>query len=69
MSRAHHLQLVAWRSLREEWTFEHAQPLPNDTRFVIPEVASVLHDHEILLDAGALLKHTLALLRRGTEPV
>jgi FkbM family methyltransferase len=53
ISRAHHLQFLAWRSLREEWTFEHAQPLPNDTRFFIPEVASVLHDHEILLDAGA----------------
>jgi len=52
VSRAHHLQFLAWRRLREEWTFE-AAPVPDGSRFFIPEVTSVLHDNEILLDAGA----------------
>ena len=52
VSRAHHLQFLAWRRLREEWTFD-AAPMPNGSRFFIPEVTGVLHDREILLDAGA----------------
>jgi FkbM family methyltransferase len=51
-SRAHHLQFLAWRRLREEWTFAPA-PLANGSRFFIPEVAGVLRGDEILLDAGA----------------
>jgi FkbM family methyltransferase len=51
MSRAHHLQFLAWRRLREEWTFEGA---PVSTkRFFIPEVAAGLQDRETLLDGGA----------------
>lgn len=53
ISRAHHLQFLAWRCLREEWTFGNALPLPNDDRFFISEVTDVLRDDEILLDAGA----------------
>jgi FkbM family methyltransferase len=53
ISRAHHLQFLAWRRLREEWTFAAAAPVPNGSRFFIPEVLSVLHGNEILLDAGA----------------
>lgn len=52
VSRAHHLQFLAWRRLREEWTFAPA-PLANGKRFFIPEVAGVLRGDEILLDAGA----------------
>jgi FkbM family methyltransferase len=52
LSRAHHLQFLAWRRLREEWTFECA-PLPNCRRFFISEVVRVLHDKEVFLDAGA----------------
>jgi FkbM family methyltransferase len=52
VSRAHHLQFLAWRRLREEWDFE-AAPVSTCSRFFIPEVAGVLHDHEILVDAGA----------------
>jgi FkbM family methyltransferase len=52
ISRASHLQFLAWRRLREEWTFADA-PVPNCSRFFIPEVVSVLHGNEILLDAGA----------------
>ena len=51
-SRAHHLQFLAWRRLREEWTFVPA-PVPDCRRFFIPEVTGVLHRNEILLDAGA----------------
>jgi FkbM family methyltransferase len=52
MSRAHHLQFLAWRRLREEWTFETA-PVPECKRFFIPEVADILHGNEIFLDVGA----------------
>jgi FkbM family methyltransferase len=51
-SRAHHLQFLAWRRLREEWAFEHA-PVLCGNRFFIPEVVSLLHGGEVLLDAGA----------------
>lgn len=51
-SRAHHLQFLAWRRLREEWTFDGA-PMPDCSRFFIPEIAKVVHRKEILLDAGA----------------
>jgi len=50
-SRAHHLQFMAWRRLREEWTF--ADAAVSTARYFIPEVAAGLHDHEIFLDGGA----------------
>jgi len=52
VSRAHHLQFLAWRRLREEWTFKGAS-LPDGPRFFIPEITAVLDGNEILLDAGA----------------
>jgi FkbM family methyltransferase len=52
ISRAHHLQFVAWRRLREEWTFASA-PVVHGHRYFIPEVSAVLHDAEFLIDAGA----------------
>lgn len=52
ISRAHHLQFLAWRRLREEWTFVDA-PIIHGHRYFIPEVAAVLHDTEFLIDAGA----------------
>jgi FkbM family methyltransferase len=51
-SRSHHLQFLAWRRLREEWTFAGA-PVSTGDRFLIPEVATALHGQEFLLDAGA----------------
>jgi FkbM family methyltransferase len=51
VSRAHHLQFMAWRRLREEWTFEGA-PV-SIQRYFIPEVVAALHDRETLLDGGA----------------
>lgn len=51
-SRAHHLQFLAWHSLRQEWVFEGA-PVTAGDRFFIPEVRSVLTGRESLLDLGA----------------
>ncbi len=51
VSRAHHLQFIAWRRLREEWTFDGA-PISTE-RYFIPEVAAGLHDREAVLDGGA----------------
>lgn len=67
VSRAHHLQFLAWRRLREEWAFAPA-PMPECARFFIPEVAQVLHDHEIFLDAGAhhgAVTHAFAQQTKG----
>lgn len=52
ISRAHYLQFLAWRRLREEWNFAGA-PMPSCARFFIPEIEAVLRDDESLLDAGA----------------
>jgi len=52
VSRAHHLQFLAWRRRREEWTFDGA-PVSLADRFFTPEVVAALHDQECLLDAGA----------------
>jgi FkbM family methyltransferase len=52
VSRAHHLQFIAWHSLREEWGFEGA-PVTTRDRYFIPEVRSVLHGREAFLDVGA----------------
>jgi FkbM family methyltransferase len=52
ISRAHHLQFLAWRRLREEWVFD-AAATPDCARYFIPEVTSVLNGDEFLLDAGA----------------
>jgi FkbM family methyltransferase len=48
------LQFLAWRRLREEWTFEGAPPTAC-RRFLIPEVTSVLRGDEVFLDGGAHL--------------
>lgn len=53
VSRAHHLQFIAWRTAREEWSFESAPVLQANHQFFIPEIISVLHDHEVFVDGGA----------------
>lgn len=55
-SRAHHLQFLAWRRLRQEWTFGDA-PVTLGDRFFIPEILSVLTDEEDFVDAGAYFGH------------
>ena len=52
ISRAHHLQFIAWRLLREEWVFEGAD-INTENRFFIPEVVEVLSAHESFADIGA----------------
>lgn len=52
VSRAHHLQFMAWRRLRQEWSFDGA-PVANDNRFFIPEVRGMLRSDEVFVDAGA----------------
>jgi FkbM family methyltransferase len=52
ISRAHHLQFLAWRRIREEWLFDQA-PHPQSVRFFIAEVANALGDDEVFVDAGA----------------
>ena len=66
VSRAHHLQFLAWRRLREEWIFEPA-PLSPDTRFFIPEVADVLRDNEFFVDGGAHHGHVTQEFVRQTN--
>lgn len=52
ISRAHHLQFIAWHSLRQEWAFDGA-PVTTSDRFFIPEILSVFHGQEVFLDGGA----------------
>ena len=52
VSRAHHLQFVAWRAARQEWLFRDA-PILTDNRFFIPEVLAALGQDEVFLDVGA----------------
>jgi len=52
ISRAHHLQFIAWRRLREEWMFDDAV-VTNENRYFIPEIVNVLTDHECFVDVGA----------------
>lgn len=51
-SRAHHLQLLAWRRLRQEWSFTEA-PIHDDDRYFIPQVISGLGKSPKILDVGA----------------
>jgi FkbM family methyltransferase len=52
VSRAHHLQFLAWRRLRDEWSFAGA-PVANHNRFFIPELRRALRDDEVFVDAGS----------------
>lgn len=52
VSRAHHLQFVAWRCLREEWQFT-AAPIYPDQRYFIAEFQRCWRPGERVLDAGA----------------
>ena len=52
ISCAHYLQFIAYHSLREEWIFKDA-PIENNDRYFIPEIVSILNDHETFVDIGA----------------
>ncbi len=52
ISRAHHLQFIAWRRLRAEWNFAGA-PMPSCARFFIPDVRAALDPAKTFVDLGA----------------
>jgi FkbM family methyltransferase len=52
VSRAHHLQFIAWHALREDWLFGGA-PVTAGDRYFIPEVRGSLTPAEVFVDAGA----------------
>ncbi len=52
ISRAHHLQFIAWRRLRSEWSFAGA-PMLTCARFFIPEVLAALDPTKTFVDLGA----------------
>lgn len=52
MSRAAHVQFLAWHRLRQDWVFEKA-PVDLAGRYFIPEVLSVLGEQETFVDVGA----------------
>jgi FkbM family methyltransferase len=51
-SRAHHLQFLAWRQLRQEWIFD-GTVVANHNRFFIPEVMDALETDPVFFDGGA----------------
>lgn len=54
VSRAHYVQFLAWRRLREEWTFEGAPVDVHGPRYWPYEVASVLNQGaEVFIDGGS----------------
>jgi FkbM family methyltransferase len=52
ISRAHHIQFLAWHRLREDWNFQDA-PVELYNRYFIPEVMRTLGSQESFLDVGA----------------
>ena len=52
VSRAHHLQFLAWHIGREEWCFEDAPVIGGD-RFFIPPVVASLSTDTVFFDGGA----------------
>jgi FkbM family methyltransferase len=52
ISRAHHIQFMAWRRLREEWCFSGAE-VNTSNRYFIPEVCRVFKTGERFVDVGA----------------
>jgi FkbM family methyltransferase len=52
ISRAHHLQFIAWHRLRKELLFDGA-PITKDDRYFIPQILSSLQEDETFVDGGA----------------
>ncbi|KZD12202.1 FkbM family methyltransferase [Oceanibaculum pacificum] len=65
LSRAHHLQFLAWRRLRQEWRFTGA-PVTLDDRYFIPELRGLLTGGERFADIGA---HEGGVIRRFLDVV
>lgn len=52
ISRAHHLQFIAWRLIREEWVFEKAL-VNTENRYFIPKIIDAFSDNDSFADVGA----------------
>lgn len=66
MSRAHHLQFIAWHRLRQDWVFDGA-PIDLEHRYFIPEVVPLLGDHEVFVDVGSHRGETARVFRKTVE--
>lgn len=65
-SRAHHLQFIAWRRLRQEWNFRNAG-IDISNRFFIPEIQIALGRNERFLDAGSHVGQVIVTFLEHTE--
>lgn len=52
ISRAHYLQFLAWRHLRQEWSFSYA-PIRTEDRYWPSEIRKAFRREEIFVDVGA----------------
>jgi FkbM family methyltransferase len=52
ISRAHHLQFLAWHRTGTDWVFDNA-PVDTQRRYFIPEVVSALAEEQAFMDVGA----------------
>jgi len=66
LSRAHHLQFLAWRRLRQEWNFPNAH-IDNGNRFFIPEINAALGPCERFLDVGSHAGEVIERFLRHTQ--
>lgn len=66
VSRAHHLQFLAWRRLRQEWSFPDAR-IDTSNRFFIPEMLAALGQNERFLDAGSYVGQVIKTFLLHTE--
>jgi FkbM family methyltransferase len=66
LSRAHHLQFIAWHRLRQDWIFDGA-PVDLAGRYFIPEVVSLLGDQEVFVDVGAHRGETAKAFRETVD--
>lgn len=62
VSRAHHLQFIAWHRLRQDLTFDGA-PIDLEHRYFIPEVIALLGDRDVFVDVGAHRGETAKVFR------
>lgn len=66
VSRAHHLQFLAWRRLRQEWSFPDAR-IDTRNRFFIPEMLAALGANERFLDVGSYVGQVIQTFLQHTE--
>jgi FkbM family methyltransferase len=52
ISRAHHLQFIAWHKLRKEIMFDNA-PVDTGNRYFIPQITLSIDEQPVFIDGGA----------------